>query len=304
MAAMAVASAMHQAAAQKASTISHCVRRNAELFTDEVLDMLPLLLSAAGGYPGSFLEIGANTGTDGSQTYLLERCFGWKGLLVEAQPRTFAKLEQSPRTSTKIWAAACSNGRMIRMLNVSVQGAASPDFGNIKAVIGRLERRFGKMGTVEVPCREMQAMMQENGFATLDFASIDVQGAEDAVLKTVDPRRFQVVLVELEGLDSRSQTRLVAVRKLLEGAGLVPVLLPVPWYRYKGSGYNELYIQPTLRNASELRPSQMYGRQRSCASRHTALERFRCFAEYHSSRTRETRIGEVLSALEPVLGAG
>ena len=44
---------------------------------------------------GSFVEIGANDGLSGSQTLVLERCLGWDGLLIEANPTTFATLLSS-----------------------------------------------------------------------------------------------------------------------------------------------------------------------------------------------------------------
>jgi len=81
----------------------------------ENIEVLPLILGAAGGEPGIFVEIGANNGLTGSNTLLLERCFGWTGLLIEANPDTFHKLLQSGRNSTMINAPACPNGRVVQM---------------------------------------------------------------------------------------------------------------------------------------------------------------------------------------------
>lgn len=62
----------------------------------EDLHLLPLLLAAAvkrsEAETGFFMEIGANDGITGSQTLLIEHCYGWRGLLAEGQPANFRKL--------------------------------------------------------------------------------------------------------------------------------------------------------------------------------------------------------------------
>ena len=50
----------------------------------EVAKLLLVLLHTSGGAPGSFVEIGAHDGITISNTLLLESCWGWTGLLVEA----------------------------------------------------------------------------------------------------------------------------------------------------------------------------------------------------------------------------
>ena len=51
------------------------------------LSLLPFLLRAANSSRGHFVEIGALDGVSLSNTLMLERCFGWGGLLVEASPK-------------------------------------------------------------------------------------------------------------------------------------------------------------------------------------------------------------------------
>ena len=48
--------------------------------------LLPTLISATKGERGTFVELGAFTG-EFSNTAVLERCFGWSGLLIEANVR-------------------------------------------------------------------------------------------------------------------------------------------------------------------------------------------------------------------------
>ena len=52
---------------------------------------------------------------------------------------------------------------------------------------------------INVTCREMRDIMREAGYAHAHFLSLDVQGAEEVVLRTADIRSFSTVLVEAEG---------------------------------------------------------------------------------------------------------
>ena len=49
---------------------------------------------------------------------------------------------------------------------------------------------------VDVPCRTLTSIMAEAGRPTADLLSLDVEGSEDAVLRTVDPLAFRMILVE------------------------------------------------------------------------------------------------------------
>ena len=60
------------------------------------------------GRPGRFVELGAYTGIDFSNTLVLERCFGWTGLLIEANSQNFKKLAHSGRSATLRRSAICA----------------------------------------------------------------------------------------------------------------------------------------------------------------------------------------------------
>ena len=70
---------------------------------------LPLLLHAAHGKPGVFVELGALDGSSLSNTYALEKCFGWRGVLIEADPDNFNAMKAGDRVSSRVHAAVCDN---------------------------------------------------------------------------------------------------------------------------------------------------------------------------------------------------
>ena len=70
--------------------------------------LLPMLLAATGGdAPGTFVELGALDGVTFSNTFAIERCLGWSGVLIEADPVNFELLVKSERNVTRVHAAVC-----------------------------------------------------------------------------------------------------------------------------------------------------------------------------------------------------
>ena len=63
------------------------------------LAFIGLLQRLSPGKPGQFVELGALDGVTGSNTLGLEACYGWSGLLIEANPTNFRRLQRSGRQS-------------------------------------------------------------------------------------------------------------------------------------------------------------------------------------------------------------
>ena len=53
-------------------------------------------------------QLGAYDGSTYSNTLALERCFGWRGLLIEANAKNYAKLAQTSRTAAMVHAGVCA----------------------------------------------------------------------------------------------------------------------------------------------------------------------------------------------------
>lgn len=264
--------------------VAQCVLSNRKSGAgDEDLELLPLLLRAASGLPGIFVEVGAHFGGPDSQSWLLEKCFNWTGVLIDAHPRNFARLVQADRSARKVHAAVCHPGRNVTM----------PDWRNPEekgrnkfvgsGVVSALEystqeykRTWGPiLNTTRlftVACRGLSEILAEAGVEEVDFLSVDVQGAEEAVLETASlapiragaPTMFKTVLVEAESTAMDKNHR---VRRMLEGAGLKK--LEVPGIRPFRASYNELYVRPGLVAHDDPRPSQA-ARPLKLGDRHVA----------------------------------
>ena len=234
-----------------------CTAFSCESQTHEDIVLIPLLLEAAaasstGSHRYSFTEIGAFDGFTESQTWLLDKCFGWHGVLIEASPQNFAQLSTH---------AANTRSRCTR-LHATAQGrspfwaAVAPSQVLPMTLRGRL-RRSGATCTrttaaacrkSEVACRPLPSIIADAGFPHATFLSLDVEGGEERVLHTVAWQLgtapgsfpFDVVMVEADRHNVKKNER---VKTMLKNWGMQRVALP----QFPGS-YNQLYIRPGLRD--------------------------------------------------------
>jgi FkbM family methyltransferase len=232
-----------------------CALANSNAQQQQDLLLLPALLDLVGPVPGTFVELGAYDGVQLSNTYMLERCFNFTGLLIEANPTNFEKMRSSSGRSRSrmVHSAVCGDapeGRpgtvhmTVDGANVARQVLPESDAG------GNQTRRVEPGGTAprgrmraaprtaEVPCAPLQALMERHGFqGGADFLSLDVEGAEDLVLRTVSPAAFKYIMVETE-LDVSNRRTISAVDQRIRGAGLVRAR------ELTGIQYNTVYRSP------------------------------------------------------------
>jgi FkbM family methyltransferase len=199
--------------------MSSCLCAHSKAQFQEDCRLEPLLIAAqSSSLGGRFVELGALDGLTHSNTHALETCLNWTGLLIEANPESYAKLQVSGRSATKIHSAVCRHpGRV----NVTAHGggfAGMPSEMSAAYLRSWGRRIPQRKAVVEVPCRSLTSLMQENGLPSgAELLSLDVQGAEELVLRSVDPAVFKVIVVEMDGFDKERERR---IHSLILDAGL------------------------------------------------------------------------------------
>ena len=58
-----------------------------------------------------FLEMGGLNGLTFSNTFIFEHCFGWKGMMIEANMLNFLEMTRNRPCTHNVWSAACPRGR-------------------------------------------------------------------------------------------------------------------------------------------------------------------------------------------------
>jgi FkbM family methyltransferase len=148
---------------------------------------------------GFFIDVGAFDGIYLSNTYFFER-LGWSGVCVEAfQP--YFDLCVRNRPGSKCYHAACLDGdrgmvefraeRGGLFCGIEVDENAVADYYRGAAV------PFDGFRSIKVPSTSLDALLLD-GIRDIDFASIDVEGAELRVLGGFDLERHRPRVLVIE----------------------------------------------------------------------------------------------------------
>ncbi|UJR13217.1 hypothetical protein I4U23_000239 [Adineta vaga] len=135
--------------------------------------------------PGIFVEIGALDGETYSNTLFFERMFDWRGVLIEAHPDNARKLLRVDRKKTvKIPHGICS----LPQTEIHVLGEGNAIAGDIETMDESFKNAWHKNNnkTQRVACAPIGTYLSAIGITHIDFFSLDVEGAELAVLLTMN----------------------------------------------------------------------------------------------------------------------
>jgi len=154
------------------------------------------LLVNQGKRNGYFIEFGACDGVLLSNTLLLEREFGWTGILSEPMPSWHAALEKNRRC-------------IIDKRCIWTETGSTIDFAEYEGDEYHTESSAFEEGgarrasnVFKVPTVTLADLLREHDAPnTIDFMSMDVEGGEHAILSTFpfDEYRFNFMCVEQHG---------------------------------------------------------------------------------------------------------
>ena len=152
-----------------------CALSTSRSWKGEDFALLPLLLRIRAGRPGRFVELGAYTGTDFSNTLVLEKCYGWSGLLIEANSHNFMKLQKSGRSAPLRRSAICAGqGRHGETVNITkAGGAVAGQVRSMAASFVAKERRGDDLKEEAVPCQSLTSLIKQSNLSLpIDFLSL------------------------------------------------------------------------------------------------------------------------------------
>ncbi|MCP5156118.1 MAG: FkbM family methyltransferase [Ectothiorhodospiraceae bacterium] len=143
---------------------------------------------------GVFVEAGAYDGVTGSNTVFFERVRGWRGLLIEpcADLAAKARLARAGPVLEVALAPLAGRGRFIdvragyRMMSGLEDSYSETLLRAVRANAGHEER------LIEVPTRPLESVLDEAGLVRIDLVSLDIEGAEMAVLGQFPFERFDI----------------------------------------------------------------------------------------------------------------
>ena len=158
---------------------------------------------------GTFIEIGANDGLNQSNTWWLERDRGWHGLLIEPALNRFLELTKNRSSKNFFFCAACVpltfEGDFVEMVYADLMSTSETlDLVELSAerhlndAVGHAPTQVKFLASA----RPMSCLIEESGIGNrIDFLSLDVEGAELAVLKGIDFAKHSISYILVESRD-------------------------------------------------------------------------------------------------------
>lgn len=158
---------------------------------------------------GIFVEIGAAEGITFSNTYFFEKELGWFGVCVEPHPEAFSKLIAARKCRCVQACVADFSGAGVFLAVDGVPTLSGLVSNYDPRHLQRIQREAGASGShtreLQVLCCTFDELMQQSGIERVDYLSIDTEGGELDLLKTINFERFSISVVSVENnfADSR-----------------------------------------------------------------------------------------------------
>ena len=176
--------------------------------------------------PPTYVELGAFNGLEESNSLFFDKCLGWDGLLVEANPHqaVFPGLVNNRRHAHRFHMAASCDDDGTKNMTMPFYATAWTNSAQ-----GNTSNAYeGKRQSVDVPCGSLTHLLLDlfpGGHVT--FFSLDVEGAEPNVLRQLDFGRLFIELMIVENFnvfcarepaDCQSRNEF---RKIMKDAGYI-----------------------------------------------------------------------------------
>jgi FkbM family methyltransferase len=152
---------------------------------------------------GVFFDIGANDGVTINNSYYFENKLGWTGVAIEPVPYIFEKLKAN-RTCNVI--AGCVSPQSGKAKFLELIGDANM-YSTLKChntgltarrIKKREKKQDAQLREIEVDCYNFSELAQKFGYKDVDFLSLDTEGGELEILKSIDFDKTPVSVISVE----------------------------------------------------------------------------------------------------------
>ncbi|AEM21637.1 putative methyltransferase FkbM family [Brachyspira intermedia PWS/A] len=156
-------------------------------FQSEIEQDFISYLIFSGKKKGFFIDIGANDGIKISNTYFFEK-LGWSGICVEANPIIYEQLEKN--RNCDLYNAAILDKKMDSVKLVNYEG---------HSLMAKIDISESKENSLNIKSMTFDELMYNyKNISSIDLLSIDVEGFELNILKTIDFNKYDIKLIIVE----------------------------------------------------------------------------------------------------------
>jgi len=165
---------------------------------------------------GIFVEIGAYDGVTGSNCLFFEAMRDWCGLVVEPSPVQFEAMAEF-RRSTCVQAAIGPEEEIMDFIHVKQGYTQMSGLSEMydDAILGSVRKNpHHQEEILQVSTRRLDILLREHNILKVDYCSLDVEGAELAILSSFPFDTFDIFAWTIE-----NGTRTRDIQNLMESKG-------------------------------------------------------------------------------------
>ena len=183
---------------------------------------------------GFFVEIGASDGINLSNTFLLETKYNWKGNCVEPIPKNFELLCKNRPNSS------CCDRAVYNISDAEVVFDIANNYDLLSGISHHIDHHkrsvdANKESIVVKTITFNDLLDKYNAPLYIDYLSLDTEGSELEILKSVDLNKYTFGLIDVE--HNFVEPRRTQIRELLTSSG----------YIYKGANdFDDCYKHTSI----------------------------------------------------------
>ena len=173
---------------------------------------------------GVFVDVGAHDGVTFNNTLYFETHHNWTGINIEPIKRVYDSLALHRPRCINIQCAVCNQeGETDFLCNTGYTEMISgiKDTFDVRH-LQRLQRENEQMGStteiVRVPTKKLATILEEHNVTRVHYLSIDVEGAEFEVIRSVD---FDKVFIDVIGFENNYYDSSIPIIEYLQNKGYV-----------------------------------------------------------------------------------
>ena len=154
---------------------------------------------------GFYVDVGAHDGISINNTLYFEKNNNWTGINIEPIKKVFDKLVINRPNNININCAVCNNDGETEFLNNTGYTEMISGIKNSfdPRHLQRLQKENKQMGSttevIKVNTKKLETIFDENNILHVNYLSIDVEGAEFEVIKSIN---FDKVFIDVIGFEN------------------------------------------------------------------------------------------------------
>ena len=160
---------------------------------------------------GIFVDIGAHDGVSLSNSYFFEKYRNWKGLCIEPIPMLYEKLKEN----RSCFAENCCISDKTDVVTFRIVEGIEVLSGIVEFFdekhLNRIEKEILEQGKsyrdVPIKCEILKNILLKYNIQTIDYCSIDTEGAEYQIISTIDFDNIHITSFSVENNNGDKQIR-------------------------------------------------------------------------------------------------